>query len=344
MKEIGMSVTFEKLNKLLLALEENRYPATPRGVREMVRDLAPGEDPEVLAEKVLEEARRRTRRALDDLWEAFGLPSSPAGVEESLLEGRHVTAWYPGARGRPELHVWPQTRDKEILPLPRPVSCGELSFNSRAGWVEVEVAPGLFATWERAFFRGQGLAEVREAIEGAGALRPLFQALGLADLEKALLALATLKEGEGRMEGPYALVRTGGFWFLRRGSLFGDPLLDGAFLTGQAVKLAFPGGIRLTLKGSLSGGTLSLQEGVLEWGDEAVRFRRGEEYCGAVHAHPISHLVRMGLWWELDKPLRSYPPRVRTLIEELRGEEDPIEALRGEDFSRRVHMGILALH
>jgi hypothetical protein len=334
-----MSVSF---GKLFLALEENLYPATPKGVREMVRDLAPGEDPEVLAEKVLEEARKRTRRALDGLWGAFGLSSPPSGVEESLLEGRHVTVWYPGARGRPELHVWPQTRDKEILPLPRPVSCGEVSFNSRAGWVEVEVAPGLFATWNRVFFRAQSLAEIREAIEGAKALRPLFRALDLADLEEALKDLATLKEGEGRMEGPYALVRTRDFWSLRRGSLFGDPRSDGAFLAGQAVKLTFPGGIRLTLKGSLSGGMLSLQEGVLEWGGEAVRFRRGEEYCGAIHERPISQLVRMGLWWELERPLRSYSSRVRSLIEELREEEDPIEALRSEDFSRRVHMKVLA--
>ncbi len=334
-----MSVSF---GKLFLALEENLYPPTPKGVREMVRNLAPGEDPEVLAEKVLEEARRRTRRALDALWEAFGLPFPPSGVEESLLEGRHITAWYSGTRGRPELHVWPQTRDKEILPLSHPVSCGEVSFNSRAGWVEMEAAPGLFATWDRVFFRAQSLGEVREAIEVAKALRPLFRALDLADLEEALRALATLKEGEGRMEGPYALVRTRGFWFLRRGSLLGNPLLDGAFLMGEAVKLTFPDKIRLTLKGSLFGGMLSLQEGVLEWGDEAIRFRRQEEYCGAIHERPISQLVRMGLWWELDRPLRSYPPKVRALIEELREEEDPIEALRSEDFSRRVHMKILA--
>ena len=338
-RKVEMSATPDKL---LLALEENLYPATPKGVREMVRNLAPGEDPEVLAEKVLEEARGRTRKALDGLWEAFGLPSPPSGVEESLLEGRHITAWYPGARGRPELHVWPQTRDKEIVPLPRPVSCGEVSFNSRAGWVEVEVAPGLFATWERVFFRAQSLGEISEAIEVAKTLRPLFRALALADLEEALGALAALKEGEGRMDGPYALVRTRGSWFLRRGSLFGDPRLDGAFLTGEPVKLTFPGEIRLTLKGSLSGGMLSLQEGVIEWGDEAVRFRRQEEYCGAIHERPISQLVRMGLWWELDRPLRSYSSRARSLIEELREEEDPVEALRSEDFSRRVHMKILA--
>jgi hypothetical protein len=283
----------------------------------------------------------RTRRVLDGLWEAFGLASPPSGVKESLLEGGRIAVWYPGTRGRPELHVWSQTRDKEILPLPRPVSSGQVSFNSRAGWVEVEVAPGLFATWERAFFRAQGLGEVREAIEVAKTLRPLFRALDLADLEGALEALATLKEGEGRMEGPYALAKIRGFWSLRRGSLLGDPLLDGAFLAGEAVKLVFPGEIRLTLKGSLSGGMLSLQEGVLEWGDEAVHFCGGEGFCEALDERPISQLVRMGLWWEL-RPLRSYSPKVRTLIEELREEEDPIEALRSEDFSRRVHMKVLA--
>jgi len=300
-----------------------------------------GGDPEVLAEKVLEEARMRARRALDGLWEAFGLPSPPPGAEQFSLEGG-VTAWYPGARGRPELHVWAQTREKRVLPLPRPVPCGRVSFDSRAGWAEVEVAPGLFATWERAFFRAQSLGEISEAIEAAKTLRPLFRALDLADLEEALKALATLKEGEGRTEGSYALARTRGFWFLRRGSLFGDPLLDGAFLAGEAVKLTFPGEIRLTLKGSLSGETLILQEGVLEWGGEAVRFRSGEEFCGALDEQPISQLVRMSLWWELDRLPCSHPPKVRPLIEELGEEEDPIEALRSEDFSRRAHMRVLA--
>jgi hypothetical protein len=41
---------------------------------------------------------------------------------------------------------------------------------------------------------------------------------------------------------------------------------------------------------------LSLQEGVIEWGDEVIRFRRQEEYCGAIHERPISQLARMGLW------------------------------------------------
>jgi hypothetical protein len=49
----------------------------------------------------------------------------------------------------------------------------------------------------------------------------------------------------------------------------------------------------------------------------------------------------MGLWWELDK-LRSCPQEARMPIEELRKEEDPIEALRSKDSSRRLHMGILA--
>jgi hypothetical protein len=337
-RRIGMTAKFEKM---LLALEENLYPPTPKGVREMVRDLAPGEDPEVLAEKVLEKARKHTRRALDGLWEAFGLASPPSGVEESLLEGQRFTAWYPG-RGRAELHVW-QTGGKRILSLPRLVSCGQLSFNYRAGWVEVEVAPGLFATWGRAFFQAQSLGEISEAIEAARALRPLFRALDLADLEEALKALAALEEGEGRTEGPYALARTGGFWSLRRGSLLGDPLLDGAFLGGEAVRLTFPGGIRLTLKGSLFEGTLGLREGVLEWGDEAVRFCTEEEFCGVLDERPIPQLVRMGLWRELDRPLRSYSSKLCALIEELSEEEDPIEALRSEDFSRRVHMKVLAL-
>ncbi len=326
-----MSATFEKSP---LALEENLYPATPKRVRETARGLAPG----------VEEPHKRTKRALDGLWEAFGLPSPPPGVEESLLEGQRTTVWYPSPRGRPELHVWLQNRDKEVLPLPHPVSCGcgKVSFNSRTGWVEVDVAPGLFATWEQVFFRAQSLAEIGEAIEGARTLRPLFRVLDLTDLEEALKALAALEEGEGRMEGPYVLVRTRGFWFLRWGSLLGDPLLDGAFLGGEAVKLTFPGGIRLTLKGSLFGGVLGLQEGVLEWGDEVVRFCMGEEFCEALDERPVSRLVRMGLWGELDRPPRSHLSKLHVLIEELVEEEDPIEALRSEDFSRRVHMKILA--
>ena len=56
----------------------------------------------------MEEARRRTRKALEGVWEAFALPSPSPGVEKALLGGTHITVWYSGGQGKPEPHVWPQ--------------------------------------------------------------------------------------------------------------------------------------------------------------------------------------------------------------------------------------------
>ncbi len=330
------------LRRLLAALEENRYPPTPEGVRGMVLDLAPGENAETLAEKVLEEARGRTRKALEGVWKAFALPSPPPGVEKALLEGGHITVWYSGERSRPELHVWPQGEDKVCLPLTQRVPCRELLLNSRAGWVEVEVTPGLFATTGRAFLQVRSPDEVEEVLEVVKALRPLFASLDLEGLEGALPALAGLGEGEARMEGSYVLARVGGSWFLRRGSLLGTPALDAAFLTGQEVKLTFPGGVDLTLRGALSKDQVSLQEGALRFQGEVLRFRSQGDYCGVLHECPISRLVRVGLWYEVEKPKRSYSPKMQALLEAVREEEDPLEALKDQGFLRKALLKALS--
>jgi hypothetical protein len=330
------------LRKLLTALEENLYPPTPEGVRGMVLDLAPGENAEVLAEKVLEEARGRTRKALEGIWKAFALPSPPPGVEEALLAGRHITVWYSRAQDKPELHVWPQGEDKVHLPLTQSVPCRELLLTSRAGWVEAEVAPGLFATTGRAFLQAYGLDEVKEVLQVAKALRPLFAALDLEDLEGALLALAGLREGEARMWGSYVLARTNGPWFLRRGSLLENPALDTAFLLGQEVSLTFPGGVELTLRGALSKNQVGLQEGALRWEGEVLRFRNQEYRCEVLHERPISRLVHMGLWWEVEKPKRFYSPKMQALLEAVREEEDPLEALKDQGFLRKALLKALS--
>jgi hypothetical protein len=330
------------LRRLLAALEENRYPPTPEGVRGMVLDLAPGENTETLAERVLEEARGRTRRALEGVWRAFALPSPPPGVEKALLEGCHVTVWYSGRQGRPELHVWPQGEDKVCLPLTQRVPCRELLLNSRAGWVEVEATPGLFATTGRAFLQAYSPGEVEEALQVVKPLRLLFAALDLEDLEGALLALAGLREGEARMEGSYVLARTNGSWFLRRGSLLGNPSLDAAFLLGQEVKLTFPGGVDLTLRGALSKDQVSLQEGALRFQGEVLRFRSQGDYCGVLGERPVSQLVRMGLWYELEKPKRSYSPKMQALLGAVRAEEDPLEALKNHGFLRKALLKALS--
>jgi hypothetical protein len=330
------------LRKLLTALEENRYPPTPEGVRRMVLDLFPGENAEALAEKVLEEARGRTRKALEGVWKAFALPSPPPGVEKALLEGSHITVWYSGRQSRPELRVWPQGEDKACLSLTQRVPCRELLLNSRAGWVEVEVTPGLFATTGRAFLQACSPDEVEEALQAVKALRPLFASLDLEDLEGALLALAALREGEARTEGPYVLARTGGSWFLRRGSLLGAPALDATFLTGQEVALTFPGGVDLALRGALSKDQVGLQEGVLRFQGEVLRFRSQGDYCDVLHERPVSHLVRVGLWYEVEKPKRSYSPKMQALLEAVREEEDPLEALKDHGFLRKALLKVIS--
>jgi hypothetical protein len=339
------------LEKVLQAIEENvYYLPTPEGVRAAINDLrlrVEG-DQEEFAERVLEEARRRTREALEGLWRTLGIPSPPPGVEKTLHEGGWVELWHPDVRrnatsGRERGLLRLEGRGEiEILPLPSSFK-GFFAFRARSGRVEVKLSPWFFARRGRAYFRTFDPQEVERVLEEVGILRPLFEAIDLPDLEEALNVLRGLEDGEARMHGRYFLAREGRFRALRRGSLLGSPSLDKAFLKGERVVLPYPQGVEVALQGTFPGHEMGLEEMEVRWGGEAARF--GKELKGSWNALDERHLaslVRQALRWGQRTPGHLLSPKMNALIEELGESEDPFQALETEDFFRRAYMRALS--
>jgi hypothetical protein len=340
------------LEKVLQAIEENvYYLPTPVGVRAAVNDLRleVEEDLEEFVERVLEEARRRTREALEGLWRTLGVPSSPPGVEKTLHEGSWVELWHPDVRRNATserergLLRLEGGGEIEIPPLPSSFK-GFFAFRARSGRVEVKVSPWLFARRGRAYLRTFDPEEAERVLEGVRLLRPLFEAMGLSDLEEALdVLLRKLEDGEARMHGQYFLAREGRFRALRRGSLLGSPSLDKAFLLGGRVVLSYPQGVEVALQGTFPGHEMGLEEMELRWGEETTRFRKelGGSWS-ALDERPLASLVRRALWWGQRTAKSQLSPKMNALIEELAESEDPLQALEAEDFFRRVYMRALS--
>jgi hypothetical protein len=337
------------VERMIRFLEEERFPSTPQGIEEAVRKRGlEVENPRAFAERVLREGARHTAKLLEGLWEILEVPPPPE-VEEALREGHRVEVHYPW-------HAWAQGEGREVLvwlggkdqalhfPLPHHVRSEAFSLEASAGRARVRVAPGLFARREGASLLADSLWEAERALEEARALRPLFAALGLADLEGALEALLELEDGGARREGPYVLAREGEARVLRRGAIFQTPALDGAFLLGQEVKISFPEGVEVFLEGGMvREGWMGLRAGSLRWGEDLVHLARPAGYAEDPRA--LSRLVLNGVRWRAKSHDFLYSPRTRALLEELAAldeGEDVLEVLGDRSFFARVYTRALA--
>jgi hypothetical protein len=333
----------EIFEKVMQALEETPYSFTREGVKAAVEKVAselglhPREVLDMAAEVIFAEERDRGVRALEGLWRALWNSAPYEEAVKALKRGKTVKVWH-SASGWTKGAAVVEIGDEERFPL----WCGdapkEFHFEAWKAGAEVVVASALTAEWGQAFLRTQSLSKVKEALKGAKRLLPLFSSMGLEGLEKALEALLALEEGEARAEGPYVLARGRGFWVMRKGSLFGDAVLDGRFLTGDEVALTYPGDVTVALRGEVVGGSVRIREGYLRWGEEVVRFGP----CGAVSALS-KNLTREMVRDALERALAQVnSARMRTLVEELLARRDPLKALEREGFTKRVKMRALA--
>lgn len=152
--------------------------------------------------------------------------------------------------------------------------------------------------------------------------------------------------------------------FLKKGSVFGDPLLDGAFLTGREVVLRYPR-VKVTLRGKVNEkGYITLFKMTMlnfEWEGEEASFVGGphEGYlsCDLVlEQHPGARLIRKGAEAILREDLSRkkdplsrklyanllLTPKMRALLETLLETQDPLKALGDEDFFRQVSLRLLS--
>ncbi len=332
--------------RLLQELEEGTYRFTPAGAKTAIRDLGlkVEGDLEELVEKVLKRGLGETKAALEGLWKALGV-SYPPEVQEVLRRGGWIQVWRSHFLDERSVLFQLEGRGAVSHSLPsRSPPLMPFSLKAWGGRIEVHVSPALFARRERAYLRTSKRKQVELALEGAKRLRPLFEALGLADLEEAIEALLGLKDGEARQEGPYVLLRQGDLHLLRRGSLFGDLLLDKVFLMGRKpVVLPYPHEVEIALWGSFSDANIALSKTEVRWKGEVARFGIAPGGCwNALDRDPIPSLVRQAVRSGRKGHL-SLSPRMSALIDELGEAEDPLEALKADEFFRRVHMRALSL-
>jgi hypothetical protein len=338
----------EVIAKALQVLDEDAvHRRTLDWVKEVARRLVPEGEDEAIARQVLREAARETKKALEGLWKALDISSPPSWVDGVLRAGSWVAVKVDEGEERPEAIVWAPEKARVRLPLPSPRSgTGGFQLTACVGRTEVEVPSGLLARRGRAFLRTQSLEKVKEAAEVVRAFRPLFEAMDLADLEAALRALAGLKNGEVRVEGPHVLLRERGVWALRTGLVLEDPSSTKDFLTKGKAVLSYPDGVEVTLKGHFWWERrLGLEELVIRWQGEVVRFRtasdRPDPHADPLDEDPVGKMVRRIVG---QTPRPSAPsPRMKALIEELRASENPLEALKGASFFKRLHLRALSL-
>jgi hypothetical protein len=368
-----MATTREKmLQKVLRALKEEGYrhdtvrEAVPKLVRKL--DLKVEGDREAFAKEVAEEAAKKTRTILNELWGTFGISALPPEVEEAIGNGDLVEVWYPNYwKGLPErvaVEVKESFyRDSALLLLPpnHPGS-GGFAFEVKvwAGLVEAQVqketveshTSGLVVRGEGVYFKTKDPEEVGRVLEGVRYLKSFLSAIGLEGLEGALEELAGLEEGEVRAKGEYVVARKGGLWVLGRGPFLGDPLLDGALLLGERVRLRFPDDVELSFRGRFRGAVIALEEMEIRWREDVVNFGTYRGFYAFINERepigPIGRAIRRGLEYEpwtfaryMERG-REASSMMKALFRVLREDEDPLRNLRSGEVSGRAKMEALA--
>ena len=334
----------EVVQKVLEALENRSLPPTPAYAWHIFEGPAReiGVDPKVLRKVALKEARKWTEGVLDAFWKVLGIPPPTSLVRRALGWGQRIRVRCPWQGRTPQGEALVEVEGmSRVRCLSFPIIGYQPSeaflLQAHAGRVEVRVVPKLLVRKGRAFLRTLDRGGVEKALKEVRALRPLFLALDLGDLEGALKALSRLKDGEVRQEDPYVLARKGRLSALMRGSYFGDPLLDGAFLMGKRVTLVHENGVEVNLRAAFSDSGLRLEEASVRWGEELVqletaKWREKDPLDETLPAHLFSRSV----WWELKRGSPGHSPKMRGLIAELAAREDPLEALKDEDLPRRA--------
>jgi len=302
-----------------------------------------------LAEKVLAEGKRWERAAPGELWRVLGIslpPQTESRLSPEKASWEAVTVVFREGRRGPKVRVGFPYEEPLTFPLPKDRHFEPFVVRAWPGGMEVEIPEGLRARKGQAYVRADSPWGVEKALRDLRPFAPLLALLGLADLKEALLALEGLGDGEARTKGPYLLAREGHTRVLFRGSLTGDPALDGALLLGREAVLSGTGGVTLRLRAKLEDGPaprLGIEEGVLEWGGERTRFTTGWEKPVLYRRSAFLRLLREAL----RTALRAEPapsPRTRALVEELTAGKDPLEALRAQDLPQRVRLRLLSWH
>jgi hypothetical protein len=354
------------IEKALQALEEGFYDPSFFELEAALVDSGFGKVAglDAFAKEVLSEACKRTSEVLRGFWKAIGaLP--PPEVEVALRKGYKLGLEFssPPYGSEPEVQGYVEdpkgaTWEPLSFPAPRLAHLQNFSLHAWGWWIEVKVQPhlvaqmepGLVAQKNRAFLQVYGVRQVERIREVVKTLAPLFDSLGLSDLEEALEGLERLAEGkpiEARTQGPYVLVRDGSLYALRRGSVFGNLSLDADFLAEREVKISSPFGVEISIKPSFTSDRVAIKKGLICWEGEREPLETSVHDRGVSPNDPnlLTHLVQRGLSFNAVFPNSSHSPKMRSLLEEIGGlgwRGDLLAAFRDREFFRRVRLRALA--
>jgi hypothetical protein len=298
--------------------------------------------------------------------EGLLFPLSPSLIEKEIFaKDWEMVKFVPQQRGIKML-VTSSNKKESALDLPAGINAPRFAvLKTDSGfWIGngyLYAGPGF------AFFQGKVGEELEETLRMVRVLRPLFRVLDFPDLEGALEALGGFKEEEARFYGPYVLAWSGNPEepaFLRKGTIFGDRLLDGAFLTGREVVLRYPR-VKVTLEGKVNEKHFKtlfrMTKLTFEWEGAEASFVAGlfqdHLLCDLTsEERPGACLIRKGAKEILRKQLLcekealSYkldwtchlPPKMKAFLETLVETQDPLRALGDEDFFRQVSLRLLS--
>jgi hypothetical protein len=337
-----MKLTFAEMADFL---EENHDEFYPGVIKYVIRkyDIQVEGNPELFVNKVVLEGNQRTVRATHKLFESLGIPPQPE-VENLLWGGVNLKVHYPGVKktgftGELTVGTFGNGGRVSHYPFFVPPELVDEAFTLRAhygfGLVRLDTKSGLIVSNRNAFLRTSKPEDVEVALNTTKVLHPFFSAIGLEDLESALQALASLQEGEARMEGPYVIARMGGVFALRRGLMLGDPYLDGNLLIKEELTMTFPESVEITLKVSYNDYNLkmSFPQVDIRLGEEEVSFVGGLFAASIFKNDPVVQALQTGLAWlmadeeNVASPYSDLSPRMLAFLNVLAQHEAPFEAL-----------------
>jgi hypothetical protein len=337
-----MKLTFAEMADFL---EENHNQFYPGVIEYVIKNygIQVEGNLELFVSRVVLEGTQRTVRATHKLFESLGIPPQPE-VENLLSGGVNLKVHYLGVEKTGftgELTVGTFGSGERVLHYPffvPPELAGE-AFTLRAhygfGLVRLDTKSGLIVSNRNAFLRTSKPEDVEVALNTAKVLRPFFSAIGLENLESALQALASLQEGEARMEGPYVIAKMGGVFALRKGLMLGDPYLDGNLLIKEEVTMTFPESVEVTLKVSYNDYHLkmSFPQVDIRLGEEEVSFKGGPFEASIFKDDPVVKALQKGLAWLMVNegnatgPYSDLSPRMLAFLNVLAQHEEPFKAL-----------------
>ncbi len=346
-----------EIEKVAHALEEGGRPFTPQEVKKAVNESGvevKGDDLDELVQGVLEEGLKRTLVVLDKAHEVLGVSLHPK-AEGLLREGGLIHMRYvKGERGK-DHEVEVRLVDKagktlvdDFYPTPMGFySPEEFDLRFERGLVTVDTPSGIVVGKSWAFFKGHDPERLEDVIDTVHVLRHVLDAMGVFGIRSALEELSYLENGEVQVENGYIATKDEEFWFLRRGTILGDPALDRALVTGQTVAFSFPGDVEVAFKVTLDGFWAETDRlyitARIRWGEETFDTEGGTALSRTLDKDALTKAIQQRVREKIERieQGRHFSPvdhsaEMLTFLKAFVHHEDPFRALAEGKFAAHV--------